>query len=56
MDRPGYGIGLMLLALFLLAGMDTIAKYLTETLAVPQILAIRFWVFLVFAMLLTQRD
>jgi drug/metabolite transporter (DMT)-like permease len=45
----------MLLALFLLAGMDAIAKHLTETLAVPQILAIRFWVFLTFALALTQR-
>lgn len=46
---------MMLLALFLLAGMDAISKYLTQTLAVPQILAIRFWVFLLFAMTLTAR-
>ena len=41
--------------MFLLAGMDAIAKHMTETLAVPQILAIRFWVFLLFALVLAQR-
>ena len=46
---------MMLLALFLLASMDAIAKHLTATLAVPQILAIRFWVFLVFALVLAER-
>ena len=46
---------MLLLALFLLAAMDAIAKHLTETLAVPQILAIRFWVFLLFALVLAQR-
>lgn len=43
---------MLLLALFLLACMDAISKHLTETLAVPQILAVRFWVFLTFAMIL----
>lgn len=46
---------MMLLALFLLAGMDAIAKHLTATLEAPQILAIRFWVFLIFALALTRR-
>ena len=54
-DRPALGIGMLLLALFMLAAMDAIAKHLTETLAVPQILAIRFWVFLLFALVLAQR-
>ncbi len=54
-DRPGLGIGLMLLAMFLLASMDAIAKHLTETLAVPQILAIRFWIFFTFATVLVSR-
>lgn len=48
-DRPALGIAMMLLAMFLLSAMDAISKHLTETLAVPQILAIRFWVFLLFA-------
>lgn len=46
---------MMALALFLLAAMDAIAKHLTETLAAPQILAIRFWVFLLFALALAGR-
>lgn len=54
-DRPALGIAMMLAALFLLASMDAIAKHLTETLAVPQILAIRFWVFLTFALALAGR-
>ena len=45
---------MMLLALFLLSAMDAISKHLTETLAVPQILAIRFWFFLLFAMALAS--
>lgn len=54
-DRPALGIGLILLAFFLLASMDAIAKHLTETLAIPQILAIRFWVFLLFALAFARR-
>lgn len=53
-DKPGYGIAVMVLALFLLSSMDAIAKHLTETLAVPQILAIRFWIFLAFASVLAR--
>lgn len=45
----------MILALFLLSSMDAIAKYLTETLAVPQILAVRFWIFFLFANALAAR-
>jgi drug/metabolite transporter (DMT)-like permease len=55
-DRPALGIGMMLLALFLLSAMDAISKHLTETLAVPQILAIRFWFFLLFAMALASSN
>jgi drug/metabolite transporter (DMT)-like permease len=54
-DNPALGIGLMVLALFLLSSMDAIAKHLTETLAVPQILAIRFWIFITFASVLATR-
>ncbi len=55
LDRPALGIGLLLLALFLLASIDAIAKHLSETLALPQILAIRFWVFVVFALAIARR-
>ena len=55
-DRPALGIGLMVLALFLLATMDAIAKHLTESLATPQILAIRFWIFFLFASVLAGRQ
>lgn len=41
-DRPLLGIALMMLAMFLLSVMDAISKHLTDTLALPQILAIRF--------------
>lgn len=54
-DNPALGIALMVLALFLLSSMDAIAKHLTETLAAPQILAIRFWIFLSFAAVLASR-
>ena len=36
--------------------MDAISKHLTESLAVPQILAIRFWIFLLFATALASRN
>ena len=35
--------------------MDAISKYMTESFAVPQILAVRFWVFLTFASLLARQ-
>ena len=53
-DRPALGIGLMVLAMFLLSVMDAVSKHLTDSLAVPQILAIRFWVFLLFALTLAS--
>jgi drug/metabolite transporter (DMT)-like permease len=46
----------MVLAMFLLSVMDAISKHLTDTLAVPQILAIRFWIFLLFAMVLASSN
>lgn len=55
-DRPTAGIAIMVLALFLLSSMDAIAKHLTETLATPQILAIRFWIFFVFASAVASRN
>ena len=55
-DRPALGIALMVLAMFLLSIMDAISKYLTDTLAVPQILAIRFWIFLIFALALASSN
>lgn len=55
-DRPALGIALMVLALFLLATMDAIAKYLTESLATTQILAVRFWIFFLFASVLAGRQ
>jgi drug/metabolite transporter (DMT)-like permease len=54
-DRPALGIILMIFALFVLASMDAVAKHLTETLAAPQILAVRFWIFLTFSSLIASR-
>ena len=54
-DNPTLGVALMVTALFLLSGMDAIAKHLTETLATPQILAVRFWIFFLFASALAAR-
>ena len=51
-NRPGFAITVLLLAMLLLASMDAISKHLTASLAVPQILAIRFWVFLIFSLTL----
>jgi drug/metabolite transporter (DMT)-like permease len=49
-NRPRFAIAVVLLAMLLLASMDAISKHLTASLAVPQILAIRFWVFLIFSL------
>lgn len=54
-ERPNLGVLLMTLALFLFATMDAIAKYLTESLDVPQILAVRFWIFFAVALALARR-
>ena len=54
-DRPALGIALMIFALFVLASMDAVAKHLTESLAAPQILVVRFWIFLTFASLIASR-
>ena len=51
-NRPGFAITVLLLSMLLLASMDAISKHLTASLAVPQILAIRFWVFLMFSLTL----
>ncbi|MEQ9641881.1 MAG: DMT family transporter [Alphaproteobacteria bacterium] len=48
-NEIGRGIALMVLAMGVLAGMDAITKYLATRYDVPQILAIRFWIFLGFA-------
>ena len=55
-DRPALGIALMVLAMFLLSVMDAVSKHLTDTLAVPQILAIRFWIFILFALALASSN
>ena len=54
-DRPALGIAIMIFALFVLASMDAVAKHLTESLAAPQILVVRFWIFLTFASLIASR-
>jgi drug/metabolite transporter (DMT)-like permease len=48
-DNPARGIALMVLAMGMLAVMDAASKYLATRYAVPQILAVRFWIFLGFA-------
>ena len=54
-DNPARGVILMAAALFVLASMDAAAKHLTETLEAPQILAVRFWIFFLFASFLARR-
>lgn len=54
-DNPALGVGLLLLALFLLSAMDAVAKYLTFALEPPQILAVRFSIFLMFALAMAKR-
>ena len=53
--RTARGIGLMMLAMFLMASMDASAKWLVEDYPIPQILLVRFLVFLVFSMALARR-
>lgn len=48
------GIGLMVLAMFVLACMDTISKHLASSYPVPQILAVRFMVFCVLALIVVR--
>ena len=51
----GHGIALMCAAMLALACMDAISKHLASQYAVPQILAVRFWLFTVFAVLVLSR-
>lgn len=44
----------MVLSMMALATMDAVAKYLTQAYSIPQILCVRFWIFLGFALLLTR--
>lgn len=49
------GIVLMSIAMLVLATMDAISKHLAETFPVSQILAVRFWLFTVFAVMVLSR-
>lgn len=53
--RATAAIGLMCLAMMLLAGMDAITKHLAPTYSVPQIMAIRYAVFTGVALVLARR-
>lgn len=53
--RTARGIALMMLAMFLMASMDATAKWLVEDYPIPQILLVRFLVFLCFALALARR-
>jgi drug/metabolite transporter (DMT)-like permease len=53
--RTARGILLMMLAMGLMASMDASAKLLVEDYPIPQILLVRFLVFLVFALALARR-
>lgn len=53
-NNPRKGILLMNLAMFLLAGMDTITKTLATDYAVPQILSVRFLIFCLFALAIAR--
>lgn len=50
------GIYLMLLAMFLISCNDAVGKYLTQTYPVLQVLWIRSWVFIVFALFWVSRQ
>ncbi len=51
----GQGIALMVLAMCLMASMDATAKWLVEDISIPQILLVRFGVFLIVALALASR-
>jgi drug/metabolite transporter (DMT)-like permease len=53
-DNPAKGIALMLTAMAVLACMDAISKYLTVRYAVPQILLVRFAIFMLIALALAR--
>jgi drug/metabolite transporter (DMT)-like permease len=53
-DNPAKGITLMLTAMAVLACMDAISKYLAVRYAVPQILLVRFAIFMAFALILAR--
>lgn len=49
------GIGLMVVAMLTFASMDALSKLAMEQHAVAQVLCVRFWIFLGFALVLTRR-
>lgn len=53
--RAGHAIALMILAMCLMASMDATSKWLVEDLAIPQILLVRFGIFLIVALALAGR-
>lgn len=53
--RTGPAIALMVLAMCLMASMDATSKWLVEDLAIPQILLVRFGIFLIVALALAGR-
>lgn len=53
-DGYARGIATMALAMFLLASMDAISRHLAQQFSVPQILAVRFSVFCLFALALAR--
>jgi drug/metabolite transporter (DMT)-like permease len=54
-QKTGQGIALMVLAMCLMASMDATAKWLVEDISIPQILLVRFGIFLVVALILASR-
>jgi len=49
------GIALMVVAMLTFASMDALSKLAMEKHAVAQVLCVRFWIFLAFALVLTRR-
>lgn len=53
--RTGPAIALMVLAMCLMASMDATSKWLVEEISIPQILLVRFGIFLIVALALASR-
>ena len=54
MQNPTHGIVLMCSAMLVMACMDAMSKHLAASYSVSQILAVRFWMFTFFAVLVRQ--
>ncbi|MDD9883638.1 MAG: DMT family transporter [Gammaproteobacteria bacterium] len=55
-DRPVAAVAMLVISTLFFASQDALTKHLVQTLAVPQIVAVRFFFFALFALIYAQRQ